>query len=437
MDPDQIEQICKAMASFLKKYPFESMNRQDMISKGMFVQRDPIIASLFLKLMDNDSESSGIRQVGDATVMIYQGKACQKGLTNEENILLNDYDKDVYLDRLLACARSMNNGFDACMERWESEMIEMLVEEKESELKLIYLKCAPVKGKERTKSKVGTDYNDAIYYPKSARILDLLRCSLTFANVDLLLAGVDLMMKKIVGSNDDEEIVGDDETNRLGFLSGMARVKNMFEGDDRQSRMEKNGTYRDIKCNAVYFSVEHDMSMICEIQFILESFLMAKKSQHRLYSIVRGQDVFEIVDAIANDDYLTNKLIVSAHNENKQEFRKFTMLGADVNELSQDQFDEIVQRQIDTNIEFFPRESLVRKLKYCLRRGLRCWFFFFFFLRLFINFLFVCPNNVQKIVKELNLRFGCVRVGLMKKLGGKLRNFLRDVQWHGPIPILF
>ena len=105
-------------------------------------------------------------------------------------------------------------------------------------------KAGPMKKVERCLSKLENDYQDA-QYPKAAKLLDLVRCSVTFNTVDQLIAGYNGLMAHMSHKSSDIEL---------------ARVKNGF--------LDKGfkGGYRDIKVNVVYHSsINVGVSMICEV----------------------------------------------------------------------------------------------------------------------------------------------------------------------------
>ena len=89
-------------------------------------------------------------------------------LSSSEVVLLDWYDKHVYLARLHSLAERMMDGFT------------MEMEECVSFVGCGNLRVAPVKKMDRAIEKIGTDYHDERKYPKSARILDLIRCSVVF-----------------------------------------------------------------------------------------------------------------------------------------------------------------------------------------------------------------------------------------------------------------
>ena len=135
-------------------------------------------------------------------------------------------------------------------------------------------KAGPIKTVERCQSKVENDYQDADY-PKAAKLLDLVRCSVSFNTVEQLLAGYEGLLRHVETGSDSLEL---------------ARVKNGF--------LDKQAAFRDIKFNVVFHSETDpgkEVSMICEVQLILNQYLHEKKRIHKLYSILRERTYFEMV----------------------------------------------------------------------------------------------------------------------------------------------
>ena len=135
-------------------------------------------------------------------------------------------------------------------------------------------KEGPIKTGERCQSKLENEYQEA-EYPKAAKLLDVIRCSVSFNTVEQLLAGYEGIRNFIDTTPDSLEL---------------ARVKNGF--------LEKGASYRDIKVNVVYHSEtdpDNPVSMICEVQLILNQYLHEKKRIHKKYDILRERTFFEIV----------------------------------------------------------------------------------------------------------------------------------------------
>ncbi len=120
--------------------------------------------------------------------------------------------------------------------------------------------AGPIKKVERCVSKLENDYRNE-QYPKSAKLLDLVRCSVTFNTVNQLIKGYNGLMKHI---------------SKHKNVIELSRVKNGFLDKDHHG-------YRDIKLNVIYKSeIDPGLNMICEIQLLLINYLQEKKRIHKL-----------------------------------------------------------------------------------------------------------------------------------------------------------
>eukprot|EP01083_Nonionella_stella_P232663 820487_1 len=170
-------------------------------------------------------------------------------------------------------------------------------------------RSGPLKKVERCVSKLENDYADA-QYPKSAKLLDIIRCSITFNTVDQLIKGYNGLMRSISNTQSVIEL---------------SRVKNGFL-DKSQSG------YRDIKVNVIYKSqlqMDDHVNMICEIQLLLSQYLHEKKRIHKLYSILREEIYFKMVvgeeekdslpthDVNPDTDVDLNDCFITTHNVGK------------------------------------------------------------------------------------------------------------------------
>ena len=136
---------------------------------------------------------------------------------------------------------------------------------------------------------VYTDYADRTW-PRTASILDLLRCSITFSSCEKLVNGI----KKF------EAIVN---SGNGGCIRQILRVKNMFKiydykqnGGININNLELNKfTYCDIKYNVLIVDYTKKKSQIGEIQLLVSFMETAKKMGHSLYGVLRRK---EFVDDI-------------------------------------------------------------------------------------------------------------------------------------------
>ena len=123
----------------------------------------------------------------------------------------------------------------------------------------------------RAKQKAEHDYYNEIF-PKSACVLDLIRCTLVFNNISTLLNALNLLVKKI-------------SYFQSGNIIGIVRIKNSFKNYSIKSQ------YCDIKLNVLIKGKINNI--IGEIQFLLKPMLNYKKEHHSLYSIERQKEFFD------------------------------------------------------------------------------------------------------------------------------------------------
>ena len=120
----------------------------------------------------------------------------------------------------------------------------------------INYKKGPIK-LDRCQKKIENDYKNEIY-PNSSKLLDIIRGAITFENCSNLIKCYYNFIEYI---------------NNNQTIFKLSRVKNSFIDNIKN----KQCGYRDIKVNITYYSNKTKCSQICEIQFILLSYLNQKK----------------------------------------------------------------------------------------------------------------------------------------------------------------
>ena len=133
----------------------------------------------------------------------------------------------------------------------------------------IYL-GAPVKTEERVAEKCQLDYRHK-RYPKAAHVLDVVRCSILFNDIDNLKNGI-LKFFQIVENEKSGDIV-----KIVRFKNGYSSIPNW--------KCYSDALYADAKAN-VLFKFK-DKTMICEIQFLYTKCQEAKKLSHKFYTVER------------------------------------------------------------------------------------------------------------------------------------------------------
>ena len=188
-----------------------------------------------------------------------------------------------YLTQCLAFAHGNNNTLQLEMKEYFDNYKNKL-----------NVKCkyqdAPVKLIDRCVVKATSDYGKK-EYPSCANILDFLRFSVTFDNVNDLLNGVNQFVTDINNGDVIECLVP----------NGILRVKNGFQAIIQEWKSLNDASYVDIKFNVIYVNKNTNERMIIEGQFLLSFLLKAKKMGHKYYSIVRQE---ELINNVKNQVYI-------------------------------------------------------------------------------------------------------------------------------------
>ncbi|ETO35837.1 TTK family protein kinase [Reticulomyxa filosa] len=183
------------------------------------------------------------------------------------------WDFDIYLTELIQRAHDMDEGF-------------------QSEMRKFFRECggtckysrAPIKSHHSCKQKVQSEYANE-RFPKSAHLMDLVRCTATFDTLDDYLLGLHKFKDFLRDSSDRFELM---------------RVKNSFVNDedsakayDKRTSAQKRYTipegYRDIKFNVIYTDLEWMQSIICEVEFLWKEMYDWKIKEQKFYEIIRQQ----------------------------------------------------------------------------------------------------------------------------------------------------
>jgi len=254
----ELLEICKEMSA-------------DVVSSMDSIYAHLTLHSKWDKVMAIDNDTRVARQ-DDAKVGLLQ----DKGLARIFEMKSDEDDDDI------AKRKNMQNFIDSNMAiNILTATASKINEEFQHHMRLLMsshgtFKAAPMKKVERSISKLENDYKNEAF-PKSAKLLDLVRCSVTFNTVEQLCAGYEALVNHATAN---------------GGIIELARVKNGFLDKDY------DGGYRDIKVNVIYKSQnpEHqNVNMICEVQLLLINYLEEKKKIHKLYSILREEIFFNMV----------------------------------------------------------------------------------------------------------------------------------------------
>ena len=201
-----------------------------------------------------------------------------------------------YLSKLVMVAHECDDGF----QRDIQSMFEVDPDTMENRtLKVLYQR-GPVKRLERCYAKCQSDYRDE-QFPTAAHVLDIIRCSLTFDDVESMLKGMDLFKKRI-------------ESGEF-CVKEVIRVKNGF----KLEYSNDTATYTDIKFNVMVNIDGKDHDIIAEVQFLFQRMLEYKKIAHSLYSIERTSEFVDNMTKVLpiKTDKLKQLFIQSAKNNLK------------------------------------------------------------------------------------------------------------------------
>ena len=227
--------------------------------------------SKLVQLKTSDSDTIILRQ--DSNVSYNQ---CRY---DENDLLSNEFDPlfystNSYLINLLINAYNLNDKFHGDMQDVMSRF----------DGKYSY-KQGPIKALSRCIDKCSSDYKDS-KFPQSARICDIIRCSIVFGNSKDLYLGINHVIDCI-------------KNGSTKYCKKILRVKNTMATKKGEFR------YGDIKANIFICDDVSKTGMIVEVQFLVEIMLKHKRQCHSLYSVSRRKEMFEnicTIDHIMNSD---------------------------------------------------------------------------------------------------------------------------------------
>ena len=200
------------------------------------------------------------------------------------------YDYNVYLSKLLISAYQIDIPFQQCCKHMFNNL--------RTKYNIAnFYSPAPVKTKQRSIVKTELDYSDSNKYewPFSSNLLDLVRCSVVFNNVNDLINAIEIF-DKMVNENQNDKNKRQSATLQLYCVQKILRIKNSFKTNfgncNNINDIElKYFDYTDVKFNVL---IEYkDIQLIGEIQFLVQFMLDAKKITHSVCGFVRKQDLFE------------------------------------------------------------------------------------------------------------------------------------------------
>jgi len=129
-------------------------------------------------------------------------------------------------------------------------------------------------------------------FPKAGKLLDVLRCTVTFNTIGQLVDGYRGFMGYITNQP---------TAHGQKPILTVARIKNGFRrGDD-----DDDDGYRDLKVNVLFRAIDpslNGLAMICEVQLILNQFRFEKAKMHKLYTIIRDHVYYRRVQGNLSDN---------------------------------------------------------------------------------------------------------------------------------------
>ncbi len=260
--------------------------------------------------------------------------------------LTNFYDVNVYLGQLSISAFQINREFHATMQ----EILGIDVKTGKNKEDTMLYRAGPIKGMERCRAKAENDYSHR-HFPTTASIADFVRCSIVFSGGFFCFFSFSLSAHPLSFDffSDCGECVNAIEKlqsaakSKKTPITAIARVKNMFKGNKR----EKLGlySYADLKLNVLF--EKNGKSMICEVQFLLDFMIFAKKLGHSIYEIQR------------NSEFIKNVYKLQTLFDNPWEELKAIALRNDVKSLGNWL---VYHRNVDFLVEENGKDTLVHAL---------------------------------------------------------------------------
>ncbi|ETO14794.1 hypothetical protein RFI_22575 [Reticulomyxa filosa] len=197
------------------------------------------------------------------------------------------YDFDVYLNELLTRAHKMDAAYQQYMQEIFKSCQGCVFEK------------GPIKTHERCKLKAQVEYKNE-YYPKSAHVIDVLRCQATFTDVRYLLHGLEHFVNAI-----------EEQQTRFAIV----RFKNGFSGMDKSDDkiLTVPQDYRDVKINVLF--LQNNESIVTEVQFLLQPMSLLKQKGHGFYELSRQESfISESLSIMADLSFDEQLKIASFHS---------------------------------------------------------------------------------------------------------------------------
>ncbi|ETO14994.1 hypothetical protein RFI_22376 [Reticulomyxa filosa] len=189
----------------------------------------------------------------------------------------HSYDFDVYLNDLLTRAHEMNRSYQTEMANLFKGCQECTFSE------------GPIKTHERCKLKAQLDYKHE-QFPKSAHVIDILRCQVIFTNIDYLVQGLNHFMRMM------ESPPYCNSFKVVRMKNGFAKYSSV-QSLDGKVRVPQE--YEDVKMNVLF--TENGKSIVTEVQFLLQIMARFKQNEHPFYEIQRQESLLMDSLLVMND----------------------------------------------------------------------------------------------------------------------------------------
>ena len=185
-------------------------------------------------------------------------------IDNKHFDAFEEYNTKNYLSKCLIISQSVKSKFQNDMKNLFEEIDKTAI-----------FQAAAVKLEERCIVKASVEYN-LKEFPSVASILDLIRCSITFENVNSMFKAIECFQHKVL-------------LKKAGCVKDILRLKNGFN-KVRLWKESKDYQYFDIKLNILIETNNNGNNIIGEIQFLTKWLLKFKQMAQKCYSIKRRND---------------------------------------------------------------------------------------------------------------------------------------------------
>eukprot|EP01083_Nonionella_stella_P161336 528300_1 len=273
LQPDPTAKEDDKLDSLLIKHLFRMSFAQSKINNGILKQMEEKFEADWKSLIAFDVETNyGMNprqdEISNGLMAKYSKEELSQNINPSSTFnALKHYDMNQYLPNLLLLCHIINDEFQDCVMTAFGINATTNTTALNDTTNCIKYRRGPIKQLVRCRAKCENDYRRA-QFPSSAHVLDVVRCTLIFEDVNGLLEELNGFVDKV-------------RDNKCGVIREIVRVKNGF-GEWNSS----NPNYCDIKVNVRIETARHD-AVIGEMQFLLRDMSIFKLVAHKLYAITR------------------------------------------------------------------------------------------------------------------------------------------------------